>query len=85
MSAEFKRWLSEKLEDRQMSINYLTLKTGNQITNATIHRWFSGKHKPSVEKLELICRTLSQFPIKKEGEPPRYEHVSASEAEALFL
>lgn len=79
-----KPWLLSKLAERGISTSKLALLTGNQITPASIFRWYSDRFRPTVEKMELVCYTLSQIPIQKEGELPRYEEVPLREGLKQF-
>jgi hypothetical protein len=79
-----KEWMEKKLAERQMSTNRLVLLTGNRINNASIFRWYNDTFRPTAEKMQIICETLSKLPILEEGRPPRYEDVPLREAMAQF-
>lgn len=79
-----KEWLTGKLAERKLSTSRLTLRTGNRITSASVFRWYSDTFRPCVEKMDLVCKTLSRLPILKEGEPTRYEEVPLWEGMAQF-
>jgi hypothetical protein len=79
-----KVWMEKKLAERKMSTNRLVLLTGNRINNASIFRWYNDTYRPTAEKMQIICETLSKLPILEEGKPPRFEHVPLHEAMAQF-
>lgn len=79
-----KQWMHKKLTERKMSTNRLVLLTGNRVTNATLFRWYNDTFRPTPEKLQIVCETLSKLPIIEKGKPPRYEEVPLWEAMAQF-
>lgn len=79
-----KQWMEKKLAERKMSTNKLVLLTGNRINNASIFRWYNDTFRPTAEKMQIICETLSKLPILEEGKPPRFEEVPLHEAMAQF-
>jgi hypothetical protein len=79
-----KSWLLKKLGDRQISTNMLATIIGLGITNATLFRWYNGTHRPNRKKMEIVCTALSSIPIRKEGEPIRYEEVLPEDGMAQF-
>ena len=79
-----KAWMEQKLAERKMSTNKLVLLGGNKINTASIFRWYNDTFRPTPEKMQIVCETLSKLPILKDGEQPRYEDVPLSEALAQF-
>lgn len=79
-----KEWLQPKLAERKLTLYKLTTLTEGQLTNASVHRWYKDTFRPTPEKLQLVCKVLSENPILEEGQPPRYEEVTLWEAMQQF-
>lgn len=79
-----KEWMQEKLAERRISMSNFVVETGHKVTNATIFRWYNDTFRPTPEKMDIVCKTLSSLPIIEEGEQPRFEHVPLREGLAQF-
>jgi len=79
-----KVWLNGKLAERKISLSDFVVEAGLGITNATIFRWYNDTFRPTPEKMDIVCKTLSNLPILEEGRQPRFEHVPLREGLAQF-
>jgi hypothetical protein len=79
-----KAWMTGKLAERKMNTHRFSQMTGDRISAVSIYRWYSGKFRPTDEKMLIVCETLSRLPIIEEGKPDRFEHVPLYEGMAQF-
>lgn len=79
-----KVWMNDKLAERNISLANFVVKTGHKITNASVFRWYADTFRPTPEKMDIVCKTLSNLPILEEGRPPRFEEVPLREGLAQF-
>lgn len=79
-----KVWLENKLYERGLSTSKMTRLTGYKISNASVFRWYNDTFRPTAEKMDIVCRTLSALPLTHVGGPPVYEEVHLADALRQF-